>query len=89
MNVKWLVQLSRGIISGSTKPKTIVILPGSTLHDERVLSEMRIVGNYTIRFKQIPNSHLWWSQTTVEPKILSNILDQRLRHNNFLVLRVE
>lgn len=89
MNVKWFVQLSKGMFSANAKPKTVLIIPYSNTQEERILSNVKIIGNYSISFQKLPCTPIWWSTSMIDPKAISTSLDRQLKHSNFLVLRIE
>lgn len=89
MNVKSFVHLARRIIVSDFQPNTVLILPSATLRDERVLSNLNIIGNYNIRFTKLNNTPIWWSDAIIDPRILSTTLDDRFQHSNSLVLKID
>lgn len=87
MNLRRFIQLARKIETDSDFPKTILILPTTTLHDEKVLTKINLVGNYKISFQKLNHTPIWFSNSNVEPDILANYLDRLLEHQNSLVLK--
>lgn len=60
------------------RPKTIILIPSTTMRENMFLSKVHITGKYFVPFHHIQNSPVWWSEDNVNPEMLYSILEKKL-----------